>query len=1364
MKKILSKIITFLFVIGIAVSGFGGSAYAASSSDESNSAGTDVSIAKDRLYGSDRIETSLKISESGWKDGADTVVIAQGYGYADALCAAPLAKKNNAPIILSRQDALSSDTVTELKRLKAKKAFVIGGTGSLSTNVESQLKSLGISDVERLGGADRYETSVKIAQAVGNSGSIVVASGEGYADSLSVAPIAAAKGMPILLTRSSSLPDAVNNYIKGIEVNKTYVVGGTGVVADSLKNSLPGAQRLGGATRFDTNLAILQNFKSDLNFDNVYIAEGNGPNGDEFADALSGAALASRKSAPLVLVYKTIATDTANFIKDSMSDKTTLVALGGISVVPDAILSGIQDLYNGKTPSDGIGEPGSSSGDGSDSGSSNPDSEHVALVIDGYKGNIVNESSLSFTKGDTVFDVLKRTLESKNISMDYEGSGGTTYVQAIDGEREFDRPQGGGKPNYSGWKYSVDGTFPNYSCGAEEETLQGGEKIHWVYVLDVWDETNFRDVDSVKLNEDSLSLKVNGSEPLEATVSPSDATDKDVVWSSSNESVAKVDDSGKVKAVGSGTATITAESVDNEKFDGRPNYDASENTDTCTVTVSGSSDGGDTDVSVTGVTLDKTSTTLEVGSTDQLTATITPSNATDKGLIWSSSDESVATVDQNGVVTGVSEGTATITVTTADGNKTAACTVTVGKSTSQSIVEIHKEGLDLTISRTAVGTVNMNSKAEDASDDITITLYDEDGNLAYINQAEGTMNYTTVLDSGKKYHGFIKASSTDKIEIPEFELNEDTVPITGVTLDKTSTTVEVGGTDKLTAAVAPADATNKEVTWSSSKESVAAVDQNGLVTGISAGTAIVTVATADGNKTAECTVTVSGGTSDPDNGQVSLVIDGYKGNIVNEPSVSFTKGDTVFDVVKRTLESKNISMDYEGSGGTTYVQAIDGEREFDRPQGGGKPNYSGWKYSVNGTFPNYSCGAEEETLQGGEKIHWVYVLDINDETNFRDVDSVKLNKDSLELDTNASETLTASVSPSDATDKGVVWSSSDESVATVDENGSVKAVGPGTATITAESVDNAKFEGRPNYDASKNKDTCTVTVAQAAKDYTSDITALINGISSNITLDNCDDWIALGLNKTGKTIPDGYLESLQQRVRDNTEGGVLDFGVKTTEGERLTLAVLASGGDPENIEGQNILSYICNSYMDQGINAYVFGLIALDSKNFDVPEAAKWTRESLVDAILGQQLSDGGWSYGGDAADPDMTAMAISALAPYKSQEEVKTALDRGIAVLSQIQDDDDGGYSSYGAKCSESSAQVIIGLCANGIDPTTDGRFIKNGKNPMDSLLTFATEDKKGFGHTNDSYNGMATEQGLEALAAYNLFKDGKGSLYSFN
>ncbi|MEY8762572.1 MULTISPECIES: cell wall-binding repeat-containing protein [Clostridium] len=348
MKKIFSKLIVCLFTTSIAVSGFAVDARA----DAAPSANSGVSVSKNRIYGSDRIETSLKISQEGWKDGSDTVVIAQGYGYADALCAAPLAKKYNAPVILSRQDSLDENTINELKRLKAANAFVIGGTASLSDNVISQLENIGIKP-ERLGGRNRYETSVEIARKLGDSGNIsniVVASGAGYADSLSIAPIAASKGMPILLSERDVLPDATSSYIKGRNISKTYVIGGTASISDSLETSLPNAQRIGGATRFATNLAILQNFKSDLNFKNVYIAEGDGPAGNEFADALSGSVLAARESAPMVLIYKDISDDTASFIVSNMEKDTALTALGGTIVVPDTILTKIVDLYEGKSP------------------------------------------------------------------------------------------------------------------------------------------------------------------------------------------------------------------------------------------------------------------------------------------------------------------------------------------------------------------------------------------------------------------------------------------------------------------------------------------------------------------------------------------------------------------------------------------------------------------------------------------------------------------------------------------------------------------------------------------------------------------------------------------------------------------------------------------------------------------------------------------------------------------------------------------------------------------------------------------------------------------------------------------------------
>ncbi|AZV57180.1 cell wall-binding repeat-containing protein [Clostridium sp. AWRP] len=342
MKKVVSKLVVFLCTLSVAMSGFEVTTMADASKDS-----TSGTIVKDRIYGSNRIETSLKISQNGWPNGANTVVLAQGYGYADALCAAPLAKKLNAPIILSGQNALSDNIMSEIKRLKATQVFLIGGAASLSENIVAQLKSLGISDIQRLGGTNRYETSVKIAQKVGNADSIVVASGNGYADSLSIAPIAASKGMPILLSGSDNLSSEVSNYIKNNNVKKTYVVGGTASIGDSVKSVLPNAERLGGATRFETNLAILKNFKSDLKFSHVYIAEGDGPSGNEFADALSGSALAAQKSAPMVLVYKSVAANTSNFIKSNMSGNVVLTALGSTAVVPDSILDELEGISKG---------------------------------------------------------------------------------------------------------------------------------------------------------------------------------------------------------------------------------------------------------------------------------------------------------------------------------------------------------------------------------------------------------------------------------------------------------------------------------------------------------------------------------------------------------------------------------------------------------------------------------------------------------------------------------------------------------------------------------------------------------------------------------------------------------------------------------------------------------------------------------------------------------------------------------------------------------------------------------------------------------------------------------------------------------
>jgi len=158
-------------------------------------------------------------------------------------------------------------------------------------------------------------------------------------------------------------------------------------------------------------------------------------------------------------------------------------------------------------------------------------------------------------------------------------------------------------------------------------------------------------VTGVSLNKSAISITVGGSETITATVVPSNASNKNVTWSSSNTGIATVSN-GTVTGVAAGAATITATTQDGSK------------TATCAVTVT------NTNVPVTGVTLNKTVTSINVGGSETLVATVAPSNATNKTVTWSSSNTAIATVN-NGTVTGIAAGTATVTVTTQDGNKTA---------------------------------------------------------------------------------------------------------------------------------------------------------------------------------------------------------------------------------------------------------------------------------------------------------------------------------------------------------------------------------------------------------------------------------------------------------------------------------------------------------------------------------------------------------------------------------------------------------------------------------------------------------------------------------------------------------------------
>ena len=190
-----------------------------------------------------------------------------------------------------------------------------------------------------------------------------------------------------------------------------------------------------------------------------------------------------------------------------------------------------------------------------------------------------------------------------------------------------------------------------------------------------------------------------------------------------------------------------------------------------------------------------------------------------------------------------------------------------------------------------------------------------------------------------------------------------------------------------------------------------------------------------------------------------------------------------------------------------------------------------------------------------------------------------------------------------------------------------------------------------------------------------------------------------------------------------------------------------------------------NKVKRQGINGPIWALIALDSNNYEIPTnenpSNQTTREKLIEYIISKELSNGGWALTGNTPDPDITAMAITSLSKYyNSNEEVKKSVDRGITALTKMQNSS-GEFSSFGTVNSESTSQVIVALCSLGINPDTDKRFIKNGKSPVDILLSYYVGN--GFSHTKgSSYNQMATEQCFYGLVAYYRLCNNKNFLYN--
>lgn len=297
------------------------------------------------------------------------------------------------------------------------------------------------------------------------------------------------------------------------------------------------------------------------------------------------------------------------------------------------------------------------------------------------------------------------------------------------------------------------------------------------------------------------------------------------------------------------------------------------------------------------------------------------------------------------------------------------------------------------------------------------------------------------------------------------------------------------------------------------------------------------------------------------------------------------------------------------------------------------------------------------------------------------------------------------------------------------------------------------------------------------------------------------DWVAVGVGRYGYP-EDGsaFLEKLKEHVTSTYEADGLLHSVKATEWQRISLAALSLGADPTNFgtyKGNPInlindgtYNTLTGSIDSQGINGAIWGLIAMDSLNYQIPDGALYeSREDIIGIILAGQLEDGGFIIGnGNVSDPDMTGMALQALAPYvdsdteyfagsgswAAKKTVGQVVNEAVECLSRLQREN-GGYASWGSVNSESIAQVIVALCALNIDPSSDSRFIKNGNTVFDALLGFYNNKDGGFihsftpddeatGHVAGESNFMATDQARYALIAYYRYANSFNRLYDFS
>ena len=505
--------------------------------------------------------------------------------------------------------------------------------------------------------------------------------------------------------------------------------------------------------------------------------------------------------------------------------------------------------------------------------------------------------------------------------------------------------------------------------------------------------TVMQHVTGVSISKSSLTLYTGQTETLSAQVKPDDATDTRLTWSSSDKAVATVAN-GKVTALKAGSAQIRVTS-----FEG--SFQA-----VCNLTVK---------QHATGLDLSHSTRTIYLGQTVTMTATVLPSDASDKSVTWTSSNSDIVSVTQNGSVTANAMGEAEITATSNDGGFSKSCKVTVIEPlVPATSLTLTPKTMSLNIGES--GSLELQILPNDCNE--ILEWKSSDPSVATVNDGDITAlaaGTTTITVRGSN----TSASATVTVIDP--------YAVTGVTLDRTTLSLEMGETATLVATVLPEDARDKTVTWSSGNTAVATVDQQGKITTVSPGTAQITVTTKDGSFSASCALTVVE-------------------RVVPITSISYAeKGKTV----KMNMgESYTIRVKVSPDNATEQIKASPAINCPVVCNAIKETGTSYWNVLVTALYKTGTGAIFIDSASGNYSTQVMFSI------SKIAVTGIKLDKTEATMRVGQTMTLTPTITPSNASIKTVRWESSDSSVGYVSQSGIVTAKSAGKVRITARSSDN----------------------------------------------------------------------------------------------------------------------------------------------------------------------------------------------------------------------------------------------------------------------------------------------------------------------